>query len=79
MDQLLKFFPLSTQCSDSDTLIKNVVIYLVAGIVLGLVGALLTKIPVIGLILGIVFWVIDLYLVVGLVLAFLIYFNIVHS
>lgn len=78
MEAFVKFFPLSTQCTDFDTFVRNLVIYIVAGIIIGLAGALLGWIPVIGLILSIVFWAVDLYIVIGIVLAVLIYFNIIH-
>ena len=78
MEKFAKFFPLSTQCTDSDTLVKNVVIYIVAAVIVALVGALLGWVPVVGLVLKIVLWVCDLYFFIGLILCFLIYFNIIH-
>ena len=78
MEKFVKLFPLSVSCTDSDTLVKNVVIYVVAAVVIGLVGALLGWVPVVGLVLKIVFWVCDLYFLIGFVLCFLIYFNIIH-
>ena len=78
MEKFAKFFPLSTQCTDSDTLVKNVVIYIVAAVIVALVGALLGWVPVVGLVLKIILWVCDLYFFIGLILCFLIYFNIIH-
>ena len=78
MEKFAKFFPLSTQCTDSDTLVKNVVIYIVAAVIIALVGALLGWVPVVGLVLKIILWVCDLYFFIGLILCFLIYFNIIH-
>ncbi|MCR4927615.1 MAG: hypothetical protein K5927_06495 [Lachnospiraceae bacterium] len=78
MEKFAKFFPLSTQCTDSDTLVKNVVIYIVAAVVIALVGALLGWVPLVGFVLKIVLWVCDLYFFIGLILCFLIYFNIIH-
>ncbi len=78
MEKFAKFFPLSTQCTDSDTLVKNVVIYIVAAVIVALVGALLGWVPVVGLVLKIILWVCDLYFFIGLILCFLLYFNIIH-
>lgn len=76
MEQLKKFFPLSSSIGDNETLIRNVIIYVVAMIISGLVFGLLGKIPIVGIITGIIGFLVGLYLLVGLVLAFLFYFNV---
>ncbi len=76
MDKVKKFFPLSSSIGDNETLIKNVIIYVVAMIISGLVFGLLGKIPIVGIITGIIGALVGIYLLVGLVLAFLFYFNI---
>ncbi len=76
MDKVKKFFPLSTSIGDNETLIRNVIIYVVAMVISGLVFSLLGKIPIVGIITNIIGALVGIYLLVGLVLAFLFYFNI---
>ncbi len=77
MDKVKKFFPLSTSISDNESLIKNVIIYIVAMVISGLVFSLLGKIPIVGIITNIIGALVGIYLLVGLVLAFLLYFNVI--
>lgn len=76
METLKKFFPLSTACTDTESLIKNLIIYVVAFVICTLIFSLLGKIPLIGILFSIVGGLIGLYLLVGIVLALLLYFNV---
>ena len=79
MDMLKKYFPKSFGMTDVAKLVITIIVYLVIGIVLpaiaALVNVLLGGIPLIGAIVGIIVWVIssliDLYVLVGIVLAVL--------
>lgn len=76
METLKKFFPLSTSCTDNETFIRNIIIYVVAMVICALLFSLLGRIPLIGFLFGIIGWVVGLYLLVGIILAALLYFNI---
>jgi uncharacterized membrane protein YkvI len=76
METVKKLFPLSTSCSDNESFIRNLIIYVVAIVICSLIFSLLGKIPLLGIVFSILGWVVDLYLVVGIVLAVLLYFNI---
>ena len=85
MDMLRKFFPFSfKEKKDVAALIINVLLYIVAGIVIGFVLGLLDllgAIPVIGTILALVLKlvssIVELYILVGIVLSFLDYFKVI--
>ena len=85
MDMLRKFFPFSfKEKKDVAALIINVLLYIVAGIVIGFVLGLLGllgAIPVIGTILALVLRlvssIVELYILVGIVLSFLDYFKVI--
>lgn len=70
MDMLKKIFPLSFGAADIKTLIIKIVIYVVAGYLL---GWLIGLIPLVG---GIAKWVIDIYSTVGWILAILDYLKV---
>lgn len=76
METVKKFFPLSTSCSDNESFIRNLIIYVVAVVICALLFSLLGRIPLIGILFGIIGWIVGLYLIVGIVLAVLLYFNI---
>lgn len=76
MENFKKFFPLSTSCVDNETFIRNIIIYVVAMVICGLLFSLLSRIPLIGFLFGLVGWIAVLYMLVGIVLAVLLYFNI---
>ena len=85
MDMLRKFFPFSfKEKKDIAALIINVLLYIVAGVVIGFVLGLLGllgAIPVVGtilaLVLGLVSSIVELYILVGIVLSFLDYFKVI--
>lgn len=71
MDLLKKYFPWSFKASDGKALAIAILIYIVIGIVGGLIIGLLSWIPVIGWLLSIVGGLLDLYTLVGIILAVL--------
>lgn len=85
MEMLRKFFPFSfKEKKDIAALIINVLLYIVAGVVIGFVLGLLGllgAIPVVGvilaLVLGLVSSIVELYILVGIVLSFLDYFKVI--
>lgn len=77
MEQLYRYFPLSSSVTPSDTksLVISVLIYVAACAVLRVLGVVLGWIPLVGWLLGIVFSLIGLYCVAGIVLSVLQYFK----
>jgi len=76
MDMIRKVFPFSLGAKDVKDLVIKILIYLVAGAVLGWVIGLFAKIPVLGLIFSLVGTVVGLYCFVGIVLAVLDYMKV---
>ena len=79
MDFLKKFWPFSfAEKKDVAALVKTVILYVVAGIVLGVVGYLvgLLHIPVLPWIISAVGYVYDLYATAAIVFTFLHYFKV---
>ncbi len=81
MNALRNFFPLSFGMKDVGKLIISILIYLVAGVVVGWGLWLLASLPLIGPILGLVTGLIgtifDIYCFAGIVIAILNFFKIV--
>ena len=73
MDFLKKFFPWSFKANDVKALVISIIIYIVIGIVGGLIISLLSWIPIIGWLLGIIGGLLDLYTLVGIILAILVF------
>lgn len=71
METLKKIFPLSFREATTNNLVVNIIIYVVASFIVGLVLGLLAKIPLIGWIFSIVSSLFGLYCFIGLVLAVL--------
>lgn len=71
MEKLLPLFPLNktVQPSEIASLVKVIVIYVIAAAVLGLLLGVLSGIPVVGLLVGIVSTLVWIYEVVGIVIA----------
>lgn len=76
METLKKLFPLSFQAKDMAQLIIYCLIYLVAGVILGFVIGLLTRIPILGYIFVLISSLAGIYITAGLVILFLAYFKI---
>jgi hypothetical protein len=77
MDTLKKLFPYSFKKKKTvSELIVNILIYLVAGILVGAVIGICSKIPVINLVTGLAGALVELYVLVGIVLSVLDYMKI---
>lgn len=76
MDTLKNFFPFSFGAKDVAALVIKMLIYLVAGVVIGFVLSIVNKIPVIGLITGLVGALVEIYILAGIVIAILDYLKI---
>ena len=77
MEALKKYFPRSFKCKELSTLIVNLIIFIVADAICGLVIGLLGKLPIIGILFGIVGSLVGIYFFVAIVLAVLNFFGIV--
>ena len=74
MDTLKKIFPYSFKAKkDVAALIINILVYLVAGFIAGLLIVILAKVPIVGIIIGICGGLVDLYVVVGIIISVLDY------
>ncbi|MBQ3195247.1 MAG: hypothetical protein IJB65_02160 [Clostridia bacterium] len=76
MDALKKFFPFSFGAKDVAAFIIKIIIYLVAGAIIGVVLSLVGKIPVVGIITGIIGTIAEIYILCGIVLTVLDYLKI---
>lgn len=85
MELLKNLFPIKAQAEDMQSLIRAIVIYVIAmvvGAVLGiLAGTLFGWIPligdIIGAILSIVGWLLDIYCLAGIIISVLVYCRII--
>lgn len=77
MDILKKIFPVSFGSKDIKNLIIRIAIYLVLGLVFGLVAKILGGIPIINYILGVFGTIIGIYVVGGIIVAILSYLKII--
>lgn len=71
MDTLKKLFPFSFGVEDIASLIIKIIIYLVAGAVVGFVLSILIFIPIINLLVGLVGTIAEIYILAGIVIAIL--------
>ncbi len=77
MDLLKSIFPFSFGAKkDVVALVVNILIYLVAGAVVGVVLGLLGRIPVLGLLFRLLSGLVGLYCLVGIVLSVLDFMNV---
>ena len=77
MDLLKAIFPFSFGAKkDVVALVVNILIYLVAGAVVGVVLGLLGRIPVLGLLFRLLSGLVGLYCLVGIVLSVLDFMNV---
>ena len=80
MDMLKKIFPLSFKyIKDVPNLIIGIVLYLVAGIVGGVLLGIAGLIPVVGIVVRIFGGLLDLYVLVGIIILLLVYFKIIKD
>ena len=78
MDALKKLFPLSFKYTkDVPNLIIGILLYLVVGIVGGLVIGLTLLIPIVNLICGLVGALLDLYVLAGIVIQILVFAKVI--
>ena len=77
MDTLKKIFPLSFNAADTQKFVINLLIYIFAPTVLGIVTGIIAIIPIIGAIIawivGVISGIFSLYCLVGLILLILVY------
>lgn len=73
MDLLKKYFPWSFKAIEVKDLVISIIIYIVIGVVGGLIISLLSWIPIIGWLLGLVGGLLDLYTLIGIILAVLVF------
>ena len=79
MDFLKKLFPMSFACTgDVSTLVKTVIIYIVADIIVGLAVSLigLAGIEILSILVGAVGSIVGLYATAGIVFSFLVHFKV---
>ncbi|MBR6517453.1 MAG: hypothetical protein IKT40_11530 [Bacilli bacterium] len=79
MDFLKKLFPMSFACTgDVSTLVKTVIIYIVADILVGLAVSLigLAGIEILSILVGAVGSIVGLYATAGIVFSFLVHFKV---
>ena len=76
MDMIRKVFPYSLGAKEVKELVIKILVYLVAGIIIGALIGVLAKIPVLGLIFSLVGAIVDLYCFVGIILAVLDYMKV---
>ncbi len=77
MDTLKKLFPLSFKFVGSvANLVIGVLVYLVVGIVGGLIIALTALIPIVNIVCGILGTLLDLYVIAGIIIQFLVHFKV---
>ena len=79
MDFLKKLLPISFKATDKDNFIKALVIYIVAAVVMTVVGMLLGWIPVIGKLISIIGYVVDVYVTGGVVVAILVFTKVIKE
>lgn len=73
MDTLKKFFPFSFGAKDVAELVVKIIIYVVAGAVIGFLLSIIGKIPLIGIITGLIGTLVGIYTTAGIVIAILDY------
>lgn len=76
MDTLKKLFPFSFGAADVAALVIKILIYFVAGAVIGFVLYLLAHIPVVNILVGLVGALVEIYLLGGIVIAILDYLKV---
>ncbi len=73
MDFLNKVFPISFKCTEKDAFIKALIMYVVAGVVGGLIIGLLSRIPFVGILFGLMGYLAEVYVTAGIVLSILVF------
>ncbi len=73
MDTLKKFFPFSFGSKDVAALVIKIIIYVVAGAVIGFLLGVIGKLPLVGIITGLIGTLVGIYTTAGIVIAILDY------
>lgn len=71
METLKKLFPFSFGVKDVANLVIKILLYIIAGAVIGFVLSIIAKIPIIGIIVGLVGTLVEIYILAGIVIAIL--------
>ncbi len=79
MAYLKTFFPDAFKSKDVNPLVTALIIYLIIGIVGGVVLGFLSKIPFLGIIFSLVGAVVGLYALVGIILSLLVFFKVIND
>lgn len=77
MDFLNKIFPISFKCGEKDAFIKALILYIVAGLVGGIIIGLLSRIPFIGVLFGLTGYLAEVYVTAGIVLSILVFTKVI--
>ena len=77
MDFLNKVFPISFKCKEKEAFIKALIIYIVAGVVGGLIIGLLSRIPFVGVLFGLMGYLAEVYVTAGIVLSILVFVKVI--
>ena len=73
MDLLKKLFPFSFGSKDVAALVIKIIIYVVAGAVIGFLLGIIGKLPLVGIITGLLGTLVGIYTTAGIVIAILDY------
>ena len=73
MDTLKKIFPFSFGSKDVAALVIKIIIYVVAGAVIGFLLGVIGKLPLVGIITGLLGTLVGIYATAGIVIAILDY------
>ncbi len=80
MDALKKFFPLSFKYVKSVAdLVIGILIYLVAGVIGGVIIGITAMIPIVNILAGLVGALLDLYVIAGIVILVLVYCKVIKE
>ncbi len=71
-------FPLSFNLNNGSSLLKSVIIYLLAAVFAGWASSLLGHIALLGWLIGLLMWFVQIYCAIGTVLALLSYFKVIN-
>ncbi len=77
MDFLNKVFPISFKCAEKESFIKALIIYIVAGVVGGIIIGLLSQIPFVGVLFGLMGYLAEVYVTAGIVLSILVFTKVI--
>ena len=79
MDLLKKILPISFKASDKDGLIKALIIYIAAIVIMAFIGILLGWLPLIGILLAAIGFVVEFYSICGIIVAILVFTKVIKD